>query len=241
MSREEHGNRTTWRMRTRDIASALMGARDTARMVTTLLHKRDLGAVWEVDPVAAPPRYVQQRILGTPEAPDRPVALLPRPDDERHVGADPASFEERRSVLELQLRFAMERRDVERSRQISRELRSLSEQKDEAELACARARNELHVGHTCYALGKLVEWQWYRARLVQVRTRWPPLRIEYVSTMEGDASRLALPAPHVNFLPLEHVRLDAPEPDDDPVLVPQVACVLVPELLRIDRSEQMRS
>ena len=125
MSREEHGNRTTWRMRTRDIASALMGARDTARMVTTLLHKRDLGAVWEVDPVAAPPRYVQQRILGTPEAPDRPVALLPRPDDERHVGADPASFEERRSVLELQLRFAMERRDVERSRQISRELRGL--------------------------------------------------------------------------------------------------------------------
>ena len=219
---------TTWWVRARDIASALIGARDTARVVSSLLQKRDLRAVWEIDPIAAPPRSVQQRILRAPEASDGMTAIAPQLNERRA----PDSIEERESILQLQLQFAMQRCDVERSRLISRELRSISEQQQEAAKTSARARNELHVGHTCYALGKLVEWQWYRARLVQVRTRWPPLRIEYVSTMEGDQSRLALPAPHVNFVPLEHVRLDEPEPvEDDPVVVPQVACVVVPELL----------
>ena len=47
---------TTWWVRARDIASALIGARDTARVVSSLLQKRDLRAVWEIDPIAAPPR-----------------------------------------------------------------------------------------------------------------------------------------------------------------------------------------
>ena len=83
----------------------------------------------------------------------------------------------------------------------------------------------------CYALAKVVEWEWYRARLVDVRAREPPLQIEYLATLEGDDSRLALPEPRINHLPIEHVRLLEPEPCDEPIVPPTAPCVVVASAL----------
>ena len=94
----------------------------------------------------------------------------------------------------------------------------------------AHARGELRVGDTCFALAKIVEWEWYSARLVAVRERTPQLQIEYLTTLDGDESRLALPVPRINNLPLEHVRVLAPEPSDGPVVPPTTPCVTVPAL-----------
>ena len=94
----------------------------------------------------------------------------------------------------------------------------------------ARARGELRVGDECFALAKIVEWEWYRARLVNVRAREPPLQVEYMATLEGEGSSLALPVPRVNHLPVQHVRISKPEPCDRPIVPPTTACVVVPAL-----------
>ena len=94
----------------------------------------------------------------------------------------------------------------------------------------ARSRGELRVGDECFALAKIVEWEWYRARLVDVRVREPPLQIEYIATLEGDNSKLALPVPRVNHLPVEHVRILKPDACDGPIVPPMTASVVVPAL-----------
>ena len=68
--------------------------------------------------------------------------------------------------------------DVERVRTISRQLRGLAEAAQREAAERARARGELCVGDECFALAKIVEWEWYRARLVNVRIRSPCLQIE---------------------------------------------------------------
>ena len=110
--------------------------------------------------------------------------------------------------------------NVERVRVISRELRSLEELPCKPEPVHICGSGELHMGDRCYALAKIVEWEWYRARIVNVRTRSPRLQVEYLATVDGDESRLALPVPRINYVPLEHVRLDEPEQSDTPIVLP---------------------
>ena len=88
-------------------------------------------------------------------------------------------------------------------------------------------RDPFYLLKRLHALAKIVEWEWYRARLVNVRIRSPRLQIEYMATIEGDESQLALPVPRVNYVPLEHVRLDEPEQSDAPVVLPTTPCVTV--------------
>ena len=81
---------------------------------------------------------------------------------------DVGSGHEQRSVLELQLQYAMRQHDVERVRAISRQLRVLEEAAQREATEDARAHGILSVGDQCYALAKIVEWEWYRARLVDL-------------------------------------------------------------------------
>ena len=194
----------------------MLGLGEKVMAVSTIARKRDLSALWELDPVAAPPKKVQMHLMGTTEGVEQPARDELRDDREQ------------RSVLELQLQYAMRQHDVERVRTIARKLRGLEEAAQQEATERARARGELHVGDQCFALAKIVEWEWYRARLVDVRARDPPLQIQYMATLEGDESRLALPVPRVNHLPIEHVRLLKPEPCDGPIQPPTTPCVVVP-------------
>ena len=96
--------------------------------------------------------------------------------------------------------------------------------------ARARAHGELLIGHHCFALAKLVEWEWYCARLVRVRARQPQLQVEYLATLDGNTSPLALPVPRINHIPLEHVCLQRPAFSEGPVVPPVVPCIAVPGL-----------
>ena len=46
--------------------------------------------------------------------------------------------------------------------------------------------------------------------------------------LQGNSSSLALPQPQINHVPIEHVRLDAPENGGGlPIIPPSTACVKV--------------
>ena len=215
---ERHSN---WMVQLAHGASSIMGLGQTAVALSSLVHKRDISTMWDIDPLAAPPRSVQQRLKGN----DNDEEPLSSTSDGNN-----GTIDEARSVLELQLQFAMRKHDVERVRAISRELRSMEDLARSHAAARAREAGELRVGDRCFALAKVVEWEWYHARLVNVRGRSPPLRVEYLATLDGDSSKLALPVPTVNHLPLEHVRLDKPGDNDGPIVPPTVPCVTVPVL-----------
>ena len=197
-------------------ASSMLGLGETVMAVSTMARKRDLSAIWELDPVAAPPKRVQRQLMGAVEEDEQPARDELREDEEQH------------SVLELQLQFAMQQHDVDRVRSISRQLRVLEEAARQDAAERARARGELRVGDECFAVARVVEWEWYRARLMSVRARDPPLQVEYLATLEGDDSRLALPVPRVNHVPIEHVRILKPEPCDGPIVPPTTPSVIVP-------------
>ena len=215
---ERHSN---WMVQLAHGASSIMGVGQTAVALSSLARKRDVSTLWELDPLAAPPRSVQQRLKGNDDD-EEPLSSTPDGND--------GATDEARSVLELQLQFAMRKHDVERVRAISRELRSMEDLEQSHAAARAREAGELRVGDRCFALAKVVEWEWYHARLVNVRGRSPPLKVEYLATLDGDSSKLALPVPTVNHLPLEHVRLDKPGDNDGPIVPPTVPCVTVPVL-----------
>ena len=46
-------------------ASSVVDIGNTTMALSSLLRKRDLSLIWQLDPVAAPPRCVQKRLLGT--------------------------------------------------------------------------------------------------------------------------------------------------------------------------------
>ena len=201
-------------------ASSMLGLGETVMAVSTMARKRDLSAIWELDPVAAPPKRVQRHLMGTVEAEgdEQPARAVHDEASEDH---------EQRSVLELQLQFAMQQHDVDRVRSISRQLRVLEEAARQDAAERARTRGELRVGDECFALAKVVEWEWYRARLMSVRARDPPLQVEYLATLKGDDSRLALPEPRVNHVPIEHVRILQPDTCDGPIVPPTTPSVTV--------------
>ena len=69
----------------------------------------------------------------------------------------------------------------------------------------------LQVGDTCYAVGHVVTKNWFAAKLIGVRARSPPMRVEYVATFDGQTAELFLPSPRKGFVHVDQVRRDKPE------------------------------
>ena len=235
---QQCSGRGTWLATVGKRTSALSGIGDSIMTVVSCLGKRDLSMLWDLDPVAAPPQSVRRCLEQQP-------ADAPCEDGKRTVftvqGGITNSLSddlcEQRAVLEVQLRFAMRARDEGRVRHIARQLRAINERITREALERARARGELRVGDPCYALGKVVEWEWYSARLVDTRSRSPQLQIEYVATLDdANSNALALPVPRKNFVPLTHVRLDRPplQSDEEVIRPPVHPRVRVPGLLSDD-------
>ena len=80
-------------------ASTMLGLGETVMAISTVARKRDLSAIWELDPVAAPPKRVQRQLMGAVE------------EDEPPVRDDVRQDHEQRAVLELQLQYAMRQHD----------------------------------------------------------------------------------------------------------------------------------
>ena len=212
-------DQTSWLGKLLSSASSMMGMGENILAVSSLARKRDLTTLWELDPTAAPPKAVQKTLVGTA------VSRDPQPPAKIDVTCEDP--QETRSILEGHLMFAMRRHDVESVIHISRQIRCIENSvKEEAEVH-THERGELRIGDKCFALAKVVEWEWYSARLLRVRTHHPQLQVEYLATMDGDVSSLALPVPHINHIPPEHVRIQAPVVSKDPILPPTVPCVRV--------------
>ena len=47
---------------------------------------------------------------------------------------------------------------------------------------------------------------WYRATVVALRTRFPPIHVKYTATLEGATARLALPEPVTAYCHAADVR-----------------------------------
>ena len=114
-------------------ASSMLGLGETVMAISTVARKRDLSAIWELDPVAAPPKRVQRQLMGAVKE-DEP------PPVRNYVRAD----HEQRSVLELLLQYAMRQHDVERVRTISRQLRAVEEAAQREATEHARSAQRLH-------------------------------------------------------------------------------------------------
>ena len=71
-------------------ATSMLGLGETVMAVSTMARKRDLSAIWELDPVAAPPKRVQRHLMGTVEAEEQPARAVHDEASEDH---------EQRSVL----------------------------------------------------------------------------------------------------------------------------------------------
>ena len=96
---ERHSN---WMVQLAHGASLIMGLGQTAVALSSLVHKRDISTLWDIDPLAAPPRSVQQRLKGN----DNDEEPLSSTSDGNN-----GTIDEARSVLELQLQFAMRKHD----------------------------------------------------------------------------------------------------------------------------------
>ena len=69
----------------------------------------------------------------------------------------------------------------------------------------------LTVGDPCFALGVLVEKEWYQAKIIGVRQKPPQFRIEYVATFGGDTTSLLLPEPRKAYVPAQFLRRGRPD------------------------------
>ena len=68
----------------------------------------------------------------------------------------------------------------------------------------------LRVGDECYARGRIVETRWFKARVLAVRSKTPPVRVEYLETFEGEQEPLLLPQPRKVFVHEADVCLKKP-------------------------------
>ena len=70
--------------------------------------------------------------------------------------------------------------------------------------------DDLQVGDTCYALGQMVSKKWFTAKLIGVRANSPPMRVKYISTLDGNTSDLLLPSPRTDYVNIDQVRRGKP-------------------------------
>ena len=54
------------------------------------------------------------------------------------------------------------------------------------------------------------EHAWFVCKLLSTRARYPPLQVEFLSTLDGETSALQLPLPRKAFVPPIDVSLDEP-------------------------------
>ena len=69
----------------------------------------------------------------------------------------------------------------------------------------------LQIGDTCFAMGTVVEMKWFEAKLIGVRERSPPLRVEYVATLDGQTNELLLPSVRKDYVSIDQIRREKPE------------------------------
>ena len=69
----------------------------------------------------------------------------------------------------------------------------------------------LQIGDDCFAAGTVIEKKWFRAKLISVRARSPPMRIEYISTLDGQTNELLLPSPRKDYVHIEQICRHKPE------------------------------
>jgi hypothetical protein len=81
----------------------------------------------------------------------------------------------------------------------------------------------LQPGDRCFAVGYMLEKKWFQARVLSVRAKDPRLRVEYMATLEGEKSTLALPEPRKAHVYDAHVSREKP-----PHTVPALSCVEAP-------------
>ena len=77
----------------------------------------------------------------------------------------------------------------------------------------------LQIGDDCYAMGKVIESNWFRAKLLGARARSPSLRVEYMATLDGQTVGFLLPSSRKDYVRVDQLRRDKPEVVEPPVLV----------------------
>jgi hypothetical protein len=68
----------------------------------------------------------------------------------------------------------------------------------------------LQLGDICYAEGTVVEKKWFQVMLLGVRARPPAVRVEYLTTLDGQTNELLLPSPHKDYVAIEMIRRNRP-------------------------------
>ena len=81
-------------------------------------------------------------------------------------------------------------------------------EKDEASLV--NLPDGLKVGDVCYAEGTVVEKKWFQVMLLGVRARPPAVRVEYLTTIDGQTNELRLPSPRKDYVAIEMIRRNRP-------------------------------
>ena len=68
------------------------------------------------------------------------------------------------------------------------------------------------VGTRVYARGLAPDGErtWFVCKLLSTRTRYPPLQVEFLATLDGETSALQLPLPRKAFVPAVDVSLEEP-------------------------------
>ena len=69
----------------------------------------------------------------------------------------------------------------------------------------------LQLGDSCYAIGQVVTKNWFAAKLIGIRARSPPMRIEYMATLDGKTTELLLPSVRKDYVNVDQIRRDKPE------------------------------
>ena len=69
----------------------------------------------------------------------------------------------------------------------------------------------LQIGDNCFAAGTVIDKKWFHAKLISVRARSPPIRIEYISTLDGQTNELLLPSPRKDYVHIEQICRRKPE------------------------------
>ena len=92
---------------------------------------------------------------------------------------------------------------------------AIAPQADKEEPTPVELPDSLKVGDTCYAEGTAVDKKWFKAVVLGVRARPPAVRVEYVSTLDGQATELCLPSPRKDYVPVDMIRRDKPEEPAD--------------------------
>mmetsp|Transcript_33656 Transcript_33656/g.83918 ORF Transcript_33656/g.83918 Transcript_33656/m.83918 type:complete len:560 (+) Transcript_33656:214-1893(+) len=70
--------------------------------------------------------------------------------------------------------------------------------------------DNLQVGDECFARGHMLELRWFKARVLAVRMKTPPIHVEFLETMDGNKMPLLLPEPRKAFVHGRDVRREKP-------------------------------